>query len=154
MKKVFGIAALTLASLLLVLVILWRLVLFEYFEERYPAVIYFAQISALDDQTALPVDFDIDWDHKLITPFSKGSGPSRIGTGKDKSKTVAIVGLARKGGLPIKLVASGYHPRVIRIWSYDGPNQVEEVRLNRINSGASTGTKNSETEQAVDGNPH
>lgn len=136
MKKSLGIVALTLACTTLVLVVLWRLLLFDYLEARYPAALYFAQIRAIDDQTSKPVDCKLAWDYEAITPFIKGSGPESISTAENKTVTVALVGLHLKGGLPIKIVAEGYSPGMTRIWSHQtgGSSHVEEVRLRRSNS--------------------
>lgn len=139
MRRTIGIVTLTLACTALALVILRRWLLFDYFEDRYHAALYFAQIRAIDDETSKPVDFSIKWDYKTITPFSKGSGPAMIETNEDKTVIVALVGLPLKEGLPLTIAATGYTREVINVRSDQGgflerSAQVEEVRLRRSSS--------------------
>lgn len=62
MRRTLGIIALTLACAALALVLVWRWLLFDYFQERYPATLYYSQIRSIDDETLKPVDFRIKWD--------------------------------------------------------------------------------------------
>ena len=152
MRRTIGIVMLTLTSIALVLVILWRWLLFDYFEHRYPAALYFAQIRAIDDETSKPVDFSIKWDYEAITPFFKGSGPAMIETNEDKTVTVAMVGLHLKDGLPLTIAATGYTREVINIRGDQGgflerSAQVEEVRLRRSSSPSPAKPRKEESEQ-------
>lgn len=52
MRRAIGIVILTRACAGLIVVILWRWLLFDYFEDRYPATLYFAQIRAVDAETS------------------------------------------------------------------------------------------------------
>lgn len=136
MRRAIGIISLTLACTVLVVALVWRWLVFDYFEERYPASLYYSQIRAIDDETSQPVDFRIKWDYEAISPFIKGSGPARIDFNQDKTKTVALVGLHLKEGLPVMITASGYSPVVLHIEGsqsgfLDRAAQVEEVRLRR-----------------------
>ena len=145
---------LTLTSLALVIVILWRWLLFDYFENRYPAALYFTQIRAIDDETSKPVDFSIKWDYEAITPFFKGSGPAMIETNEDKTVTVALVGLPLKEGLPLTIAATGYVRKTINIRGdqngfLERPAQVEEVRLRRNDSASTTTPRMKDSEQVV-----
>jgi len=139
MRHTIGVIALTLACTALVLVLTWRLILFDHFEERYPASLYFVQIRAIDDETSEPLDFGIKWDYEAISPFTKGSGPARIESNQDKTITAALVGLHLTEGLPIKITARGYSPKVLNIEGnqsgyLDRAAKVEEVRLRRSNT--------------------
>ena len=143
MRRTIGIISLTLACTVLVLALVWRWLLFDYFEERYPASLYYSQIRAIDDETSKPIDFRIKWDYEAISPFIKGSGPARIDFNQDKTKTVALVGLHLKEGLPVMITASGYNPVVLNIEGsqsgfLDRAAQVEEVRLRRSNTPSPT----------------
>ena len=136
MRRTIGIISLTLACTVLVVALVWRWLVFDYFEERYPASLYYSQIRAIDDETSQPVDFSIKWDYEAISPFIKGSGPARIDFNQDKTKTVALVGLHLKEGLPVMITASGYSPVVLHIEGnqsgfLDRAAQVEDVRLRR-----------------------
>jgi hypothetical protein len=111
MRSTIGIVTLTLACTGLVLVLVWRWLLFDYFEEKYAASLYFAQIRAVDAETSKPVDFRIKWDYEVISPFIEGSGPARIDSNQDKTMTVALAGLHLKEGLPVTITASGYSAR-------------------------------------------
>lgn len=136
MRRTIGIISLTLACTVLAVALVWRWLVFDYFEERYSASLYYSQIRAIDDETSQPVDFSIKWDYEAISPFIKGSGPARIDFNQDKTKTVALVGLHLKEGLPVMITASGYSPVVLNIEGaqsgfLDRATQVEEVRLRR-----------------------
>jgi hypothetical protein len=134
----------------LIVVILWRWLSFDYFEERYPAMLYFAQIRALDEKTSRPIDFEVKWDHEMISPFTKGSGPAKIETNADKTVVVSLVGLPLEEGLNLRIPASGYSSKVITIPGLqsgflDRPAHIEEVRLRPIRSGSpAENTKESE----------
>jgi hypothetical protein len=136
MRKTLGTVFLTLACTALVFVLIHRFFLFDYFEKRYPAELYFARFQAIDEQTSKPIDIEIEWDYERISPFLKGSGPSRIAIHDDKTVTVAVVGLGIKEGLPLKISAAGYIPKSIKIWSdgggvVSGDSQVTELFLRR-----------------------
>ena len=159
MRRTIGIVMLTLTSIALVAVLLWRWVFFDDYESRYPATLYFAQIRAIDDETSKPVDFTIKWDYESITPFSKGSGPAMIEINNDKTVTVALVGLPLKGGLPLTIAATDYvrstiHVRGDQSGFLERPAQVEKVRLRRSNSQSPPKRQTEESEQDVHGNTH
>ena len=153
MRRTIGTVILTLACTALTLVILWRCVLFDYLEERYPAALYYSQIRAIDDETSEPIDFTIKWDYEAISPFLKGSGPAQIETNSDKTVVVSLVGLPLEDGLNLRIVAPGYSPEVITIeGSQSGflerAAHVEEVRLRPVNNASRIRSEKEESEQA------
>lgn len=136
MRKTLETVSLTLACTALVFLLIHRFFLFDYFEKRYPAELYFARVRAIDEQTSKPVDIEIQWDYERISPFLKGSGPSNIATHEDKTVTVALVGLRIREGLPLRISAPGYIPKSIKVWSegggvVSGDSQVTELFLQR-----------------------
>ena len=157
MRRTIGIVTLTLACTTLMLVLVWRWLLSDYLEVRYPASLYFSQIRAIDAETSKPIEFSIKWDYEAISPFIKGSGPARIDSNQDKTKTVALVGLHLKDGLPITIAAIGYSPGVFNIQGSQGgflnrAAQVEEVKLRRSNTQNPAESKTEESEQGAPSN--
>lgn len=75
MRHAIGTVILTLTCTALIVVILWRWLLFDYFEERYPAMLYFAQIRAYDEKTSRPIDFEVKWDYEMISPLCQRKRP-------------------------------------------------------------------------------
>ncbi len=76
----------------------------------YDAALYSIHVQAVDAETGEPLHFEVRWDYEGISPYSKGSGPTREQVHADGSKSVHAVGVNRKEGLDFEISAAGYLP--------------------------------------------
>lgn len=141
MRRTTEIVALIIALAFLVAVFVARRAAYkDAVDPKYHAALYYAHIRAVDDQTSEPLGIKIKWDHELISPYEKGSGPSIIETHADKSVTIALVGKKLQGGLSIGIAAEGYRSEGVEIdadqdgiLTTESSRIITEVRLRRNN---------------------
>ncbi len=86
---------------------------------REYAALYCAKIVVIDAATRRPIGFQIEWSHE-VSPFHKGSGPSRIVNHPDGSRSIAVVGRRLEEGLPVEIRAEGYRSQSFRIEAQSG----------------------------------
>ena len=81
----------------------------------YEAALYYAHVLAVDSTTSQQIQFRLRWDAEVVSPFSKGSGPTVVETLSDGSKILSAVGVARAEPLRVEVSAVGYQSEFIGI---------------------------------------